>query len=48
MNKPVGRTSHSCTVYKNRYLVIIGGEGEIIPSATPITNKPVGEMVFKV
>jgi len=24
--KPVPRTSHSCTVYKDRYLVIIGGE----------------------
>lgn len=24
--KPVPRTSHSCTIYKNRYLIIIGGE----------------------
>lgn len=28
MSKPRGRTSHSCTVYKNRYMVIVGGEGE--------------------
>lgn len=30
LHKPVGRTSHSCTVYKNRYLVIIGGESETL------------------
>jgi hypothetical protein len=29
MDKPRARTSHSCTVYKNRYMVIIGGEGEL-------------------
>ena len=28
--KPSPRTSHTCTVYKNRYLVIIGGETDII------------------
>ena len=32
-NRPCARTSHSCTVYKNRYLVIIGGETQtVIPS----------------
>jgi len=28
LNKPRARTSHSCTVYKNRYMIIIGGEGQ--------------------
>jgi hypothetical protein len=28
VNKPRARTSHSCTVYKNRYMIIVGGEGE--------------------
>lgn len=28
VNKPRARTSHSCTAYKNRYMIIIGGEGE--------------------
>ena len=26
---PCARTSHTCTVYKNRFLVIIGGETEV-------------------
>lgn len=26
---PYPRTSHTCTSYKNRYLVVIGGETEI-------------------
>lgn len=30
--KPRARTSHSATVYKNRYMVIIGGEGEFTES----------------
>jgi len=29
MNKPRARTSHSCTVYKNRYMIIVGGEGQL-------------------
>ena len=29
--RPCARTSHSCTVYKNRFLIIIGGESEIDP-----------------
>lgn len=27
--RPCARTSHSCTVYKNRYLIIVGGETEL-------------------
>ena len=27
--KPCARTSHTCNVYKNRFLVITGGETEI-------------------
>lgn len=30
--KPCARTSHTCTVYKNRFFIIIGGETEIEPS----------------
>jgi len=30
----MARTSHTCTVYKNRYLVIIGGETHQINSAS--------------
>ena len=29
--RPPPRTSHSCVSYKNRYLVVIGGENEEIP-----------------
>lgn len=36
--KPRGRTSHSCTVYKNRYMVIIGGEGELYPEELSIVQ----------
>ena len=28
---PPPRTSHSCVSYKNRYLVVIGGENEETP-----------------
>ncbi len=27
-DRPLGRTSHTCTVYKNRFLIVIGGEAE--------------------
>ena len=33
--KPPPRTSHTCVSYKNRYLVVIGGENEemMVPSS---------------
>eukprot|EP00347_Sterkiella_histriomuscorum_P007476 403348772 len=39
--KPTSRTSHTCTVYKNRYLIIIGGE--TVPSAQDQIKKQINQ-----
>jgi hypothetical protein len=37
--RPRARTSHSCTVYKNRFMVIIGGEGELDEKELKASNE---------
>lgn len=32
--QPYPRTSHTCVTYKNRYLIVIGGETESVNTAT--------------
>lgn len=42
-NGPYPRTSHTCVSYKNRYLVIVGGETETVNITSKKPNEGSGE-----